>query len=130
MQVPVRILFALLLFLAVPIAHGDDNTRYEALSIVAPLQDATVHDNQGRVDVAVRVSPPLRTAAGDRIALLLDGSVVANTAGTSARLANVDRGTHTLQAQVTAADGTVLLASAEIRFHMWRASRLFPNRKD
>ena len=130
MKAYLHILFALLLVFAVPFARADDGARYDSVRIIAPLQDATVHDNQGKVDVAVQVSPQLNAAAGDRIALLLDGSVVANTANASTRLTNIDRGTHTLRAQVTAADGTVLLASPEVRFYMWRASRLFPSRRD
>ena len=111
-------------------ACANDGPGYDTISIVAPKQDATVYDNQGTVDVSVEASPALRSDRGDHIALLLDGKVVASGADARHRLTDVDRGTHTLQAQVIAADGTLLLVSSETRFHMWRASRLSPARKN
>lgn len=125
-----RILLALLVSCAPAFAWGGDAAGYQSVRIIAPQPDATVHDNQGRVDISVEVLPALRTAAGDRIVLLLDGRVAASGAKARIRLTGVDRGTHTLQAQIAAADGSVLLASTETRFHMWRASRLFPGRRN
>lgn len=101
---------------------------YDTVRIVAPSQDETVHDNRGKVTVSVAVSPPLRAGAGDRIALLLDGRVVAKGSDERIALSGVDRGTHALRAEVTASDGSVLIVSAPVTFHMWRASRLFPGR--
>ncbi|TAK87468.1 MAG: hypothetical protein EPO20_03960 [Betaproteobacteria bacterium] len=103
---------------------------YDAVRIVAPNEDETVHDNNGNVAVVVRVSPPLDVEAGDRIVLLMDGSAVASGRDARFDLKGVDRGTHVLQAQVTAAGGSVLAASPQVSFHMWRASRLSPGRKD
>jgi hypothetical protein len=101
---------------------------YDELRIVAPAEDATVHDNQGNVSITVSVVPALQAQAGDRIVLLLDGRSAASGTGGQFTLTGVDRGTHTLAAQVTAADGAVRIASAPITFHMWRASRRFPSR--
>ncbi len=129
MKTRAQLVLALFVACAPAFAPGADSVRYEAVRIVAPAQDATVHDNQGNVEVAVEVMPALRAAAGDRIVLLLDGRIAASGAKARFRLTGVDRGTHTLQAQVTAADGAVLLASAETAFHLWQASRLFPGRK-
>jgi hypothetical protein len=123
----------LLLLLAVCtsiLAWAGGAAGYDAVRIVAPQHDATVHDNQGTLDVSVAVSPPLRSKEGDHIVLLLDGRVAASGANVHIRLRDVDRGTHTLRAQVVAADGALLLASPETSFHMWRASRLFPGRKN
>lgn len=103
---------------------------YDAVRIVAPNPDETVHDNRGDVAVVVGVSPPLDAEAGDRIVLLLDGHAVASGSDARFELKGIDRGTHALRAQVTAADGAVLAASPLVTFHMWRASRLSPGRKD
>jgi hypothetical protein len=100
---------------------------YQSLRIVAPEQEATVHDNNGNVTVKVRVSPSLR--AGDKIALLLDGAVVESGHKTRFALSGIDRGTHTLAARVAGAQGAVLIESETVTFHMWQASRLFPNRR-
>ncbi|HLB16409.1 MAG TPA: hypothetical protein VJM14_15875 [Burkholderiales bacterium] len=97
------------------------------VAIVQPANEETVHDNEGNVSVQVAVSPSL--APGDRVALLLDGRQVSQQPGTTLALSGVERGTHTLQAQVVGAGGATLAASQLVTFHMWQASRLFPSRK-
>ena len=124
------IVFVCLAACASGFAWANEMAGYETVRIVAPQDDATVHDNQGALEISVEVSPPLRAEAGDYIVLLLDGKAAASGAKARFRLTRVDRGTHTLRAQVAAADGALLLASPQIRFHMWRASRLFPDRKN
>jgi hypothetical protein len=47
--------------------YADD---YQAMRIVAPEPETTIHDNNGNLDVKVAVLPRLR--AGDRLTLLLD----------------------------------------------------------
>jgi hypothetical protein len=44
-------------------------------------------------------------------------------------LAGIDRGEHTLVAEAVDRDGEPLIASPPVIFNVWRASRLFPNRK-
>ena len=98
---------------------------YDSVAIVSPQPETTLHSNNGNVDVKVEVSPQLNTASGDQVAILLDDKVVASGSKLHVRLKGVERGTHTLAAQVTAADGTVLISSAPVTFYMWHASRLF-----
>jgi hypothetical protein len=107
-------------------AHAD---AYRAVRIVAPKPDATVHDNSGNLAVTVAVSPPLRADSGDHLALQLDGRVVSSGFVRRFELAGIDRGSHTLRAQVIGADGSVIASSPPVIFHMWQASRLFPGRK-
>jgi hypothetical protein len=101
--------------------------RYANVAIVQPGNEDTVQDNQGNVVVQVAVSPSL--APGDRIVLMLDGRPVGTRMDPSFTLSGIDRGTHTLQAQVVGASGATLAASQPVTFHMWQASRLFPSRK-
>jgi C4-dicarboxylate-specific signal transduction histidine kinase len=96
---------------------------YQEVRIVAPDNDTTIHSNNGHLSVEVTLTPAL--AAGDRLALLLDAKKVAQERKLHFKLNNIDRGTHTLQAQVIAADGKVLATSPLVVFHMWHASRLF-----
>jgi hypothetical protein len=103
---------------------------YHELRIVAPKPDETVHDNSGNLFVTVAVSPPPHAGTGDRLVLLLDGKTVASGFGQRFRLKGIDRGSHTLRAQLKAADGSLLAASPPFKFYMWRASRLFRNRTD
>jgi hypothetical protein len=107
------------------IAHAD---VYQSVRIIAPKPETTVHDNNGNIAVTVAVSPPLRAGAGDRLTLLLDGKSVASGTALSYELKDIVRGSHTLRVRVKAADGTALATSPPVKFHMWRASRLFPDR--
>ena len=112
------------------VSGGMQASGYETLRISAPAEDETVHNNEGNVAVAVELSPPLRIAAGERIVLLLDGAVVASGSAQRFELTGIDRGTHSLRARVAAADGSAVAESATVTFHLWRASRLFPGRRN
>lgn len=126
---PLRAVVAI--FMMVFAVCGAARTRaYDAVRIVAPADAETVHNNNGDVTVLVRISPPLDAKAGDHIVLLLDGRAAARGRRTRFELKGVDRGTHNLQAQIAAADGSLLEVSPVVTFYLWRASRLFPNRQD
>ncbi len=125
-----EILLVLVAGCAPAFAWAGDTAGHDTVRIIVPQDDATVHDNEGNLDVSVKVSPPLRSDAGEQIVLLLDGRVVASGTEVRIRLTGVDRGIHTLQAQVATADGTLLLASPVTSFYMWRASGLHRGRKN
>jgi hypothetical protein len=97
------------------------------IAIVAPAPEETVHSNEGKVTVSVGV--PRGVAPGNQVVILLDGQPVARGPATSFPLAGIERGTHTLQAQVVDGKGSTLVASQPVTFHMWQASQLFPSRK-
>ncbi len=98
------------------------------IAIVEPAADSTVPSNEGKV--TVRVGVPRGIAPGNQVVILLDGRPVARGAATTFELDGVERGTHTLQAQVVDGSGNTLVASPPVTFHMWQASRQFPSRKD
>ena len=126
----IRFQAALMLICSALISYPAHAGGYQAVRIVAPESEQTVHDNSGNLAVTVAVSPPLRTGVGDRLLLQLDGKTVASGSGQRFELKNIDRGTHTLQARVKGADGTVFATSPQVVFHMWQASRLFRNRQE
>ncbi len=98
---------------------------YRVLRISAPAPDATVRRNNGDVTVRLDVEPPLRTDQGQAIALVLDGKRLAERyRAPQAVLRNIDRGTHTLQAQIVNGVGKVLMSSPPVTFHLMRYSRL------
>jgi hypothetical protein len=101
---------------------------YRSIRIAWPENGATVHDNLGRLDVAVEVEPPLDAAAGDRLVLTLDGVVAANSVLGHISLTGVPRGAHTLEAAVVNRADRVLLRATPVVVHVWQASRLFPGR--
>ena len=102
---------------------------YDSIAVVKPAGDATVFNNAGNVEVTVAVSPALRADAGDRIALILDGRRISVRRATHFKLSGITRGEHTLEAQVVDSSGNALISSNPVKFHLWQASRLFPNRR-
>jgi hypothetical protein len=106
-------------------ARGAD---YDALVIVSPESEATIHDNAGNIDVEAEVTPPLRVAAGDRLVLIVDGAPMPPSRRNHLTLTAVDRGSHTLQAQVVDPSGRTLISSQPLTVYMWQASALFPGR--
>ena len=99
-----------------------------AVRIVAPAPETTIHDNDGNLAVEVAITPLPDTTAVDQLTLLMDGTAVAKGRALSFELNNIDRGSHTLEVRVYAANGKLLATSPPVVFHMWRASLLFKNR--
>jgi hypothetical protein len=97
---------------------------YGALTITSPEADETVRENAGNVTVTVKLEPP-NLQPGHRIRLLLDGSPTGgtNTTGLFA-LTNVDRGTHSLKAEVVDEAGKLIYAGPSSTFHLQRYSIL------
>jgi hypothetical protein len=89
-----------------------------------------VHDNEGRLTIAVELEPPLDAAAGDRLLLTIDGQAAASSVLGRIDLVDVPRGAHTLEAAVVDRTERVLLRAPPVVVHVWRASRLFPGRPD
>ena len=94
---------------------------YNSLTILAPANDETVRENAGNVTVAVALNPSLR--AGDRLVLYMDGKQSQVRAqGTSFRLENVDRGTHTIGVRVLDDAGNVAAEAPTSTFTLQRVS--------
>lgn len=108
-----------------PAAAAPSRAPYRFFRIVAPAAGATVRSNNGDVSVALKVEPALRVARGQAFVLLLDGKRLPGRYRTPrAMLDNIDRGTHTLRAQIVNAGGKVIMATAPVTFHLMRYSRL------
>lgn len=108
------------------LAAVPERGTYTAVSIVAPANEETVHDNTGSVPVQVSIEPPLQLRHGHRLRITLDGQPVATLQSNTHTLTNVDRGTHVLGVAVIDGEGRELITSTSVTFHMWRASALFP----
>lgn len=109
-------------------AQSGTASSYDSIAVVKPADNSTVFNNAGNVEVMVALSPALRADAGDRIALLLDGRRVSVRRATHFKLRSITRGEHTLEAQVVDRSGNALISSNPLKFYLWQASRLFPNR--
>jgi hypothetical protein len=96
-----------------------DRFLYSAVTLHAPMNKATIRDNEGNVTVAVEVVPPLRAGQGDQIRLSLDGGALdTDLSSSEAVLPGLDQGTHTLQAAVMDKAGRVLIRSDPVEFYL------------
>jgi Domain of unknown function (DUF4124) len=100
----------------------DQAPGYTSLRITSPGDGAAIRDNAGNVNVDLALEPPLRS--GDRIEILVDGRVVAGGNKTSITLANVERGSHSVQAVVKSPDGKVVTRSNSVSFDLQRRSAI------
>ncbi len=101
---------------------------YRSLTINTPGNDSNVRENTGNVSVVVHLLPALHP--GHSMRLLLDDVATASPGEDAVfALSNVDRGTHTLKAEVLDSDGTVIFTGNQSVFHLQRYSTLTaPNR--
>ncbi len=79
--------------------------------------------------VSGSVHMPPQVDPGDRVVLMLDGKVLTGAADLSGafHIPQIDRGAHTLAAQVQAPDGQVICQTPQITFYVHQPSRLAPN---
>lgn len=97
------------------------NTTYTALNFIYPVDQATVRDNRGIMNVLLEIQPELQT--GDTIELLLDGAAVGKPQITPAfTITGLNRGSHTLQAQIINPQGDILKSSETITIFLHRAT--------
>lgn len=92
-------------------------SRYTNMAIVKPKMNGTIRDNNGDVPIAIDLAPAL--VFGHSISLDMDGkTVLKDQTKTAFTLKKVERGSHTLRARVIGSDGSVLISSKSIIFHL------------
>jgi hypothetical protein len=110
-------------FTDIPPKDGDQTKSVAVetpLAITTPANNASVRENAGNVNIMARVDPELRI--GHKIRIVLDGSPEQAGAQNAFILPNVDRGTHTLVAEVIDDAGNVVISSPPTTFHLQRVS--------
>ncbi len=109
----------------------DDSTgppsRYRGLTITSPQQEQTLWFNGEDIFVSVAVIPRLRT--GDMLVISLDGSVRARGKSTSLSIGQVDRGSHTLKAEIVDEDGSAFISADPVTFFVRHTSKTKPTKK-
>ena len=102
-----------------PAATADHT--YQGCAVVQPADDQNFA-NLDALNIVVQTDPVIKP--GDRIFVSLDGQPINNGAPTGGQftLTPVDRGTHTLQAQVRSPDGTIVCQTPSITFHVHQPS--------
>lgn len=99
---------------------------YQSLRIVSPPAEQTIVDTAGNMQIAASLQPGL--SEGDRLQFLLDGKPVSTGSSLKVELHNINRGAHTLRAQVITADGKILIQSDPITVFLQRPSLNLPGR--
>jgi hypothetical protein len=94
--------------------------RYTSVTITSPTDDTAIRNNAGNIRINVTTEPPLQP--GHRLVLLMDSKPQAEGKSGRFHLTNLDRGTHTLQAQIFGPKDTPLLESKSVVFHLLRVS--------
>lgn len=90
---------------------------YSSFSIESPRHESTVRDDEGRITVALSLTPELKS--GDYIQLTLDGSTLSDRlVATSTQLNGIERGRHEVQARLFDKDGSRLAETNAIVFYM------------
>lgn len=99
-------------------ATEEASVSYDSLEITRPTNDETIRSNEGKLTALARVVPGL--ASDHRFRWKMDGEIVQDVNSPELRLNNVNRGSHTLQAEIVDVDGKVIIASDSITFHLMR----------
>jgi hypothetical protein len=107
-------------------AGTQENEGYSEVRITNPGNDEGIRNNAGSVDVDLKLEPGLRS--GDKIHLLLDGQSVGGGSATAITLTDMERGAHTIQAEVKNSAGKVVARSNSVTFTLQRTSINQPQR--
>ena len=99
----------------------DDVQTYNTVQIIQPQDQETIRNNQGYIPVMIRIEPELKP--GDQIQLVLDGKPIGKPQHELVfSLNSIDRGSHTVAAQVLNDKGEVLITSEAITVFLFRPS--------
>ncbi len=95
--------------------------KYTAFSITQPSNDEGLRSNNGQVSVQIKVLPGLNSEEGHQLVILLDGKQAAGPAAATAfTLENVERGSHSLVAEIRDKSGNSVKTSSPVTFHLLR----------
>jgi Domain of unknown function (DUF4124) len=97
---------------------------YSDIRFTQPEADANFFDNEGIIRYALSITPALNTKLGHYLNIKLDGTALASkTSSMSGELKEIERGSHSLSADICDASGKVL-KSASVSFHLHKHSTL------
>lgn len=108
---------------------GADETIYQRFSITSPEPDSAFWDNQGNFMLRLALEPGLDAAAGHRIRVYLDGEPQGTTRNLQWRFTGVNRGTHSVSAEVIDASGEGVIRTESVSFHLHQQSVNLPARR-
>ena len=100
-------------------------TIYTKFSMVTPRNDDTIWDNNGSVPVSLALEPPLDTENGHSVWVYVDGKAVVRKSLVLVQpRTGIDRGTHTIRAEIRDDKRKTLKRTNNVTVHMKRASAI------
>ena len=94
-----------------------DIGHYDTIRIAQPDDQLTIRNTQGYVSVILEIKPKLKV--GDKVQILVDGSPIGDPQeATVFALRDINRGSHTIAAQILDAKGQILNTSDSITIFM------------
>jgi len=101
---------------------------YKSMIFSEPVNEATVRNNLGVVQVKIEITPPLMTRLGHKVQFYLDDKRHGSPVETMAiGFSNIERGTHSMSAYVIDKDENPVMSADAVTFHMQRESIFKPN---
>lgn len=98
-------------------------TQFSTFAITEPAHDSAVRSNNGAVTINLNIQPGLDPKQGHAVTLLLDGKPTgAPGAQTSFTIEGVERGSHTIGAEIRDGSGRVVASANPVLFHLLRHS--------
>lgn len=103
---------------------AEEPTDYPAFRVTSPAPEEVIRNTGGVIVVRLAAGKGLQ---GDhRVRFYFDGAPVSITQMFSQRMADVERGTHVVHADIVDAAGQVLARTAPVTFHYQQTSVLAP----
>ncbi len=91
---------------------SSSNELYQAFSVVKPANGEGYRNNAGTVNIQLSLQPSL--IRGHSVLIKLDGEQISKGTSLSAKLTNMERGEHTLTAQVLSSNGKVIISATSV----------------
>lgn len=99
---------------------------YRKILITYPQPNDHIHDDGTGIRIAIFIEPELGADLGHLIQILVDGATYGEgSTETVQLLPGLERGYHTVAAQVIDSQGNILSSSAPVRFDFQRPSHIF-----
>lgn len=103
----------------IPAIEKEKVTEYKSFKILSPSKNETLRISSGNVPVTLSITPALDIKQGHSISVYIDGVATINkTTRLNLQIPNVNRGSHSLRAEIRSAKNKILKKSNLVKFHL------------
>lgn len=95
---------------------------YSAVAILKPDDEEAIRANSGSFPVELASQPALDTKSGHRYIVIVDGEKHTESTSAKITLKNMDRGAHTISAEIWDKSENILASSSNKKIYVLRAS--------